>query len=151
MKQLSVQLKMLSQKTVDLLGMKDLLQKNNYWENPPSPVLRDEDLAEDPDDQPDEPISDCGRTQILVELLQENNLGEDPSVIESGIAKLSQAGLIESDLKDRLMDLHRSSFKKFPGSSMPLFEKLDVPLKDETPKKTQSSSQSQSLWKNGVH
>ena len=39
-----------AQKTVDFLGMKDLLQKNNYWENLPSPVLRDEDLAEDPDD-----------------------------------------------------------------------------------------------------
>ena len=94
----------------------------------PTPVLRENDLTEeDPDDDPDEPLSDS--SEVLVQLLQENNMGEDPSSVESGIAKLSQAGLIEKDLRDRLMCLYRSSFKKIPDSPMPLFEKFDIPLK----------------------
>ena len=57
--------------TIEALGIKDLLQCNKYWDNPPTPVLRDEEVLSD-DDLDEEPLLSDG-SETITELFQSKN------------------------------------------------------------------------------
>ena len=101
--------------------MADVLQKNKMWKNPPIPVLKkDEDICHnDDDDMDDEALAG---NDVVPLLLQEANSSQDPEEVASGISQLANAGMIGKKLTDCLETLHRSSFKRLSGTSLPMFE-----------------------------
>ena len=125
-----------AKEAVEVLGMKDFLTEKKCWENPPTAVFRKDDKLSDDDDHDD--VED--EPGDITQLLDKVSFSEDPTEIESSISQLSSAGLIEKDLSDRLRSLHRSSFKRLPDSSLPLFEKVesDAPLKERMPSQKHS-------------
>ena len=110
--------------TIKSLGMAEVLQKNNYWENPPISVLEDEDIHnEDNLDLDEEAVANDNATP---ELLLEANSSQDPEDVASGISQLSEAGVIGKDLAECLMRLHKSSFKRLPQTSLPIYQQESV-------------------------
>ena len=118
--------------TIESLGMAEVLQKDNCWENPPIPVLEDEDIHDKDDlDLDDEAVANCDATP---ELLLEASLSQDPEDVASGISQLSRAGVIENDLTECLMHLHKSSFKRLPQTSLPMYQVEEESVKGKTTK-----------------
>ena len=66
---------------MEALGMDILRQRNNCWENPPTPMLRDEEDLSDDDDLDQETVADDGDA----ELVHEATLTDDPKEVEVGI------------------------------------------------------------------
>lgn len=114
-----------AKETMEALGMNTLLQENQCWENLPTPVLRDEEDLSDDDDLNQETVAEDGDA----ELLHEATLTDDPKDIELGITQLSSAGLIDKDMRNHLVNLHKTAFKRVTDSSMPLFEEVGTPSK----------------------
>ena len=110
-----------AQKAIRALGMADILEKKNFWENPPIPTF-DKDVEDDEDENDDEVESETlGGEKVISQYLQEVNEQEDADSIASEISKLSTAGLIETSLSNKLTSLHTSVFKRVPGSPLPLY------------------------------
>ena len=70
-------------------------------------MLRDEEDFSDDDDLHQETVAEDGDA----ELLHQATLTDDPKDIEVEITQLSSAGLIDNDMKNHLVDLHKTAFK----------------------------------------
>ena len=112
--------------------MKELLEKNKCWENPPTPLIDEADLKDADDNEDDEDEKATGQSD-LSELLQEVNSPEDADAVASGISNLFLAGVISEKEKDGLVLKHKTAFKKVPSSTIPLFEETDK--KTRSPRK----------------
>ena len=88
-------------------------------------MLRDEEDFSNDDDLNQETVAEDGDA----ELLHQATLTDDPKDIEVEITQLSSAGLIDNDMKNHLVDLHKTAFKRVTDSSMPLFEEVDTQSK----------------------
>ena len=97
-----------AKETIEALGMNTLLQENQCWENPPTPVLRDEEDFSDDDDLNQETVAEDGDA----ELLHEATLTDDPKDIELGITQLSSAGLIDKDMRISPCNFAQNSFQE---------------------------------------
>ena len=100
--------------------MKELLENNKCWENPPTPLIDEADLK----DVDDEDEKTTGQSD-LSELLQEVNSPEDADAVASGISNLFSAGIITEKEKDGLVLKHKTAFKKVPSSTIPRFKDTD--------------------------
>lgn len=118
-----------AKRMTDALGMAELLKKSNCWENPPTPVLDNKEELHDEDEFDDDALAD---NDVVRNLLQEDISADDPEDVASGVSQLTSAGIIENDLSDRLTALHKSSFKRLSGTSLPMFEISDASKKKST-------------------
>ena len=91
--------KMAAQKAIRDLGMADILEKKNFWENPPIPTF-DKDVEDDEDENDNEVESETFGGEVISQYLQEVNEQEDADSIASEISKLTTAGLIETSLSN---------------------------------------------------
>ena len=76
-----------AKKAIGTLGMVELLQKNQFWDNPPVPVLEYEDIRVSSDDDMDN--EDTNDDNVIAELLQEANASQDPGDVASGVSQLT--------------------------------------------------------------
>ena len=113
----------------DTLGMAEILKKSNCWENPPIPVLDNEVELTDDDDFDDEVLTD---NDAVPQLLQESISAEESEDIASDVSRLTSAGIIGKDLSTCLTALKKSSFRRLPGTSLPMFEVDDVASKKKS-------------------
>lgn len=75
-----------AQEKIKELGMKEVLDKNKCWENPPTPLIDEADLNDADDDEDEE---EKGMSQSKMgELLQEVNSSEDEKAVASDISNL---------------------------------------------------------------
>ena len=80
--------------------MKEVLDKNKCWENPPTPLINEADVNDADDDEDEEK----GMSQSeMGELLQEVNSSEDEKAVASDISNLFSAGVISAKEKDSLI------------------------------------------------
>ena len=96
---------------VEALGMAELLQKKKCWDNPPIPAYVDEELCDD---------DDCDEEELAGDGDDEAHSSQDPTDVASAICQLSSNGVIGEDLTARLTVLHRSSFKRLTGPTLPM-------------------------------
>ena len=89
-----------------------------------------EDFSDDDDDPNQETVAEDGDP----ELLHEATLTDDPKDMEVGIAQLSSAGLIDKDMRNHLVNLHKTAFRRVTNSSVPLFEEVDTQSKKVLPR-----------------
>jgi len=111
-----------AQEKIKELDMKEVLDKNKCWENPPTPLIDEADVNDADDDEDEEK----GMSQSeMGELLQEVNSSEDEKAVASDISNLFSAGVISAKEKDSLIVTHKTAFKKVPSSTIPLSEETD--------------------------
>ena len=118
-----------AKRTIESLGMYDLLKKNNF-EDPPIPYS-EKNCSDDDNDDDDENIDDDenDETEQENELTnsESNNVWEsscyqDSNDITDDITKLNSIGIIEKDLCCHLSNLHKSQLKRISGLSLPMYD-----------------------------
>ena len=125
---------------VQALGTANLLQKNKCWENPPIPGLASEmHVCIDEECEDEEVPDDALASDVINLVLQEASSTHDTEDIAS---ELSING---KDLMEHLISLHRLSFRRLPGTSMPLYN-VDKTLTVTTNSPTSSIKQKHCLY-----
>ena len=120
----------MAKQTSEDLGMAELLQSSNNWDYPPIPGSG---LDVSKDDEVDD-IEDIEEFSYL----QEGNLEATAKDVMKDIAKLSDAKMIEDELKDRLGSMHNVCFKKVQDTGLPMYQpELDSKSKTTSRKTTQ--------------
>ena len=136
-----------AQRMVETLGMAELLKEKKCWEYPPISTIRLDDLDGDDDDDNEEDEDEVNaESEIIPYVLEEANLGNDPSVISSGIDDLANAGLIDQSLCNRLTALQKAAFKRVPNTNLPTYE-----LSEDLPKKSQRAKHKFSHFVEIIH
>ena len=117
-----------AQNSIEELGMADSLRKTKYWKKPTMIGIdekEEDDGDEDDKDEDDkDEDEDSDRDQSLTDLtaaLQEVASEEEEKNLASEITELTSAGLIESDLSSKLMSMHKTVFRRIPGTQLPLY------------------------------
>ena len=82
--------------------MSELLKAHENWDSPPVCFLQGDELIEEEDHYEDE---------ITEGLLEEESIAVDPKEVASGIVKLSNMEIIDSDTADHLNAIHSTSLK----------------------------------------
>ena len=111
-----------AQECVKKLGIHELLQSHNVWENPPTPLLDEAASFDDEDDDDEGEIAGDG---VLSELLKEANSSQDDEAVVTGISKLLSAGVIGQAEHESLTEIHKKAFTCVPSDSVPLFEEMN--------------------------
>ena len=84
----------LAKQTITDLGMAEVLQSNNNWDNPPIPGSSIEVSEEDDQDEDDDTSN-----ENLEDIMQEVNSSIDPDAVSTSITQLTNAALIDQGLK----------------------------------------------------
>ena len=139
-----------AQRTIEAVGMHDLLKKNNF-EEPLIPYsdknYNDDDDDDDDDDDNDHRSDDDNENQKEQESeltisenddLWESSCYPDSDELSDDITKLNSIGIIEKDLCCHLSNLHKSQFKRIPGISLPMYDKQSASSSKCTEKKAHS-------------
>ena len=121
-----------AQEKIEALGMAELLQKKKNWDNPPIPAYVQEEVCDEDDCEEEELAGDDHGHD------DEAHPSHDPTEVASAISQLSSNGVIENDLTARLMALHRSSFQRITGPTLPMFEIDDGSSKGKMSKRKHS-------------
>ena len=117
-----------AQRTIETVGMYDLLKRNNF-EEPLIPYL--EKNCNDDDEDNDQNSDDDNENQKEQEyelMTSENNdlwdssCCQDSDELSDDITKLNSIGIIEKDLCCHLSNSHKSQLKRIPGISLPMYE-----------------------------
>ena len=118
----------MAKETISELGMSDLLRKHNSWDTTPINFLQeDEEFTEDGDHCEDE---------LNEGLVDEEAIGIDSEEVSSGIAELSNAKIIDSEITNHLNALHSASFKKLENRGLLMYQlQLDSSKKQESKNK----------------
>lgn len=102
-----------AQTVIESLGMAQILKEKKCWEYPPIPNMKAEDIKDEDDlNEGVDICSDC----------EDGNDFQNSDNILCSINKLEKEGFVEKDLKNRLVDLHSSTFKKLSGTGLPLYD-----------------------------
>ena len=104
-----------AQSTIESLGMAKLLQDNRYWEYPPIPKICNV-TDDDDDDEEDDNIDESA----VIESMKEVAIQEEADTIASEIKELTKASMISTELNEELTSLHKSVYKRLPGT-LPLY------------------------------
>ena len=120
-----------AQTLVETLGMAELLKKSKCWNFPPIPTVKHEEIKDDHDDIDDQEV---GSDEGIECLIEEANIGNDPSDIKSSIDKLTEVGIIDTSLNTNLTSLCKSAFKRISSTGLPIYEQTEDSSK--TPRKS---------------
>ena len=112
--------------------MAELLQKKKSWDNPPIPAYVQEEVCDEDNCDEEELASDDNGHD------DETHSSQDRTEVASAISQLSSSDVIENDLTVRLMALHRSSFQRITGPTLPMFEIDDGSSKGKMSKRKHS-------------
>ena len=112
-----------AKQAIIILGMDELLQKEKNWEMPPIPMSQHVDVSDKNDDDNVDELPN----EIPPEILEQANLCNDNAEIASDISDLHCASIIQRDMHDHLMSMHRSSFRRLSESPLPMFEAKQLP------------------------
>lgn len=117
-----------AKRTIETLGMYDLLKKNNF-EDPPIPCSEKNCSDDDDDENIDDDENDEREPEKELTVSESNNLWESSCYQDSNdvtddiyICKLNSIGIVEKDLYCHLSNLHKSQFKHISGLSVPIYD-----------------------------
>ena len=94
-----------AKKSIDELGMSQLLKANDKWDKQPVFFLKENELVKEENDDHEEEVSESA-------VPEEEPSPEDSREVASGILKLSKAKIIDGNTAEYLNALHSASFKK---------------------------------------